>query len=712
MDYRFCYLITAGLFLAVWGFSQPERRVLHGRVIDADIGAPLVGAVVFESAYLSAGVVTDEQGQFMLPIMSNDSVVRLTASYLGYERLEWSLPWPPDNFVQVSLKATFGNLPSVLVRGERLIAETFRAQKIEKLDIYTNPIAKADPLLAVNTMPAATTTDESAAISLRGSSPTATAIFFNEVPIYDGGRFAQLNGIGTFSIFNTNLIDNVQVFPSNPPLEFGNTAAGLIAIQTEELVPSQSLVSLSVTMAGVGGQLLLPVGERSGLTLFSNYQPSYLLRKANPRAQLPSFSSGDGGVYWFYQPDSVTVIKLFNYSLIESYAVPFEHPSASFLFEQQRHRNFTVANYRRLFRLAALSINAGLNLDRFQFQGGNIQWLNRQFDYYFAVHYQRYGPKWSYKMGLSFDQRRSQSEGQFPLLSYALAAIHPNLPFAQVRTAPVHEAYTFGRYTLHKHWELGVGLRKNLPSLTEQNYWSGQCNMQWRPASAHRFVFSVGQYHRLNLLDMGNDQNWIESRQVVLDWQWRRSRWEWQTAAFQKWERVGTQQTTIRGAEAFGALRIPAKLETTLSLTVIDASVREGVEVFPAPFDMDYFVKWGLDYRFGIGWNVAASFLWRQGIYFQPVTESRFDSQWAVYEPIFAARANQQRLPDYKILNLSASRQISLSDRSNLILFANCNNLLDRRNARNVTYNHDYSISNYDWFSRRIIFVGGVFNFL
>ncbi len=712
MNNRIYFLIAVGLCLAAWGFAQPERRILQGRVTDAETGAPLVGAVVFERDYLSAGVVTDDEGQFILAIMSYDSILQITASYLGYEKLEWSLPWPPSGTLPLALKPSVGNLPSVLVRAERLIAETFRAQKIEKLDIYTNPIAKADPLLAVNTMPAATTTDESAAISLRGSSPAATAVFFNEVPIYDGGRFAQLNGIGTFSIFNTNLIDNVQVFPSNPPLEFGNTAAGLIAIQTDEMAPAQSLASLSITMAGVGGQLLMPVGKRSGLTLFGNYQPSYLLRMANPRAQLPSFQSGDGGVYWFYQPDSATVIKLFNYSLVESYTVPFEHPSASFDFEQQRRRNFTVANYRRLFQSAALSVNAGLNLDRLQFQGGNIRLLNRQRDFYFAVHYQRYGRRWSYKTGVSFDQRRSQAEGQFPMLSYALAPTHPSGTFNEARTAPVHEAYGFGRYTINKRWELGLGLRKNLPGFTPRDYWSGQFNAQWRPDQANRLVFSAGQYHRLNLPGMGSDGGWIDSRQIALDWQWQRDRWEWQAAVFQKWEHAGAQQTTIRGAEAFGAFRIPGKLETTLSLTIIDAAIQEEQEIFPAPFDLNYFVKWGLDYRFGLGWNVAASLLWRQGTYFQPVMGSRFDDRWAVYEPFFAARTNQQRLPDYAILNLSASRIFRLSDGANLITFVNCNNVLDRRNARSIAYNRDYSVSDYEWFSRRIIFVGGVFNFL
>jgi len=44
------------------------------------------------------------------------------------------------------------------------------------VEIYLNPSSKADPLLAVNSLPSATTLDESANISFRGRSPAETGI--------------------------------------------------------------------------------------------------------------------------------------------------------------------------------------------------------------------------------------------------------------------------------------------------------------------------------------------------------------------------------------------------------------------------------------------------------------------------------------------------------------------------------------------------------
>lgn len=702
------------LLLPVLAVGQNGRQIISGRVFDRQTGEMLPGAIVFDTSSMVSASITDHEGRFSLPVASTDTAAFLAVSYMGYQRLERLVRLPASDSLELPLQPVVNTLAEVAVVGERLIAEAFRVEKIEKLDIYTNPIAKADPLLAVNAMAASTTTDESAAISLRGSSPAATSVFFNEVPIYDGGRFAQLNGIGTFSIFNTNLVENVQVFPSNPPLEFGNTASGLIAIQTDEYIPSQRLASVSVTMAGLGGLVQLPASERSGLTLFANYQPSLLLQAANPQAlaQLPHFASGDGGGYWYFRPDSLTTIKLFNYTIAEEYQFRFNHPSASFLFEQQRRRNFTVANFRRLLRSSVLSVNAGLSFDRQQFKGGNLQWRSRQQDYYLAFNFQRFGQGWSYKLGLSADHRQSRGQGQFPLHAYALAESHPGASFSGTFSAPAYEAYFFGRYKLCPSLKLGLGLRKNLPWLTERDYWSGQVNTQWSPGKGHSFIFSLGQYHRLNLPGAGSDGGWVDSRQLALDWQWRMEKWELQSALFRKWETIGPQRVTIRGAEGFAAFRLPGSLETTFSFTIIDAQVQEGAELFPSEFDMDYFLKWGLDYRFGQGWNLGASFLWRQGVFYQPVVGSRFDDALAVFEPVFAPRTNQRRLPNYAILNLSASRIFPIGETANVIAFVNCNNLFDRQNISSINYNHDYSQEVYELFSRRLFFAGLMFNFL
>ena len=203
-----------------------ETVSISGRVLDAVTQESLPGANVYAlgpTGETAAAPTSRERSRS--PLRPTDS---LMVTFVGYQ--EQLVPADPTNPVLVVKMVAFApDMETVTVRASSLAAEEFSIKKIEQLEIYTNPNAKADPLLAVNSLPAATTLDESANISLRGSSPAQTGIFLNDVPVYDAVRFAQLNGIGTFSIFNASIIQALQVFPSNPPLEFGNTSAGLIS---------------------------------------------------------------------------------------------------------------------------------------------------------------------------------------------------------------------------------------------------------------------------------------------------------------------------------------------------------------------------------------------------------------------------------------------------------------------------------------------------
>ncbi len=212
---RILLTLLTSLCCSLVGGAQTSLMV-NGRVLDATTQEPLPGANVYALSDWRNGSSTNEQGKFSLAVATNDS---LMITFVGYQ--EQVIPVnaaKPD--LLVNMIAFAQDMETVTVEAPSLVAEEFSIKKIDQLEIYTNPNAKADPLLAVNSLPAATTLDESANISLRGSSPAETGIFLNDVPIYDAVRFAQLNGIGTFSIFNTSVIQQVQVFPSNPPLEY------------------------------------------------------------------------------------------------------------------------------------------------------------------------------------------------------------------------------------------------------------------------------------------------------------------------------------------------------------------------------------------------------------------------------------------------------------------------------------------------------------
>ena len=327
-------------------FSLAGQSIIDGKVIDAQNNEELPGANVFLQSDWSIGATTNENGTFQLKINKTIGNDTLIISYIGYK--ESFIPVKPGNSsITVKLEPFAELLGESVVTARRIIAEEFTVKQMKQMDIYLNPAAKADPLLAINAMPASTTTDESASISLRGSRPDETGIYLNDVPIYDAIRFSQLNGIGTFSIFNTDIIERMHVFAGNPPLEYGNTASGLVSLQTNNRIPTDPLNTLAISLANFGALTSRKLGDKTALVAFGNYQPSQIFTGLNQDAMrnLEDFSSFDLGFHIIHNLNSKLRFKLFNYSNMEGYTFNIRVPSYTGIFDMNKKRNFTIANF-------------------------------------------------------------------------------------------------------------------------------------------------------------------------------------------------------------------------------------------------------------------------------------------------------------------------------------------------------------------------------
>lgn len=701
------------LLLLCLHISLQAQQLVSGTVSSAADGAPLVGASIYPLTNVRQGTTTDSLGRFSL-IVADSVLVQLVISYTGYAEQVVQVQAGGQSVI-IELQPFSSELAEVGVTASRLVAEEFATERLNQLEIYTSPLAKADPLLAVNGLAAATTTDESASISLRGSSPLQTGIYLNNVPITDAVRFSQLNGIGTFSIFNTAILNRVDVFPGNPPIEFGNATAGAISLTTEQSVPKQSVHSVQATLAGLGISSVNPIGKKASLRLFGNYQPSGMLKAFNSESleQLQQFRSGDVGVQLSADLGSKYKLNLFNYSLSERYTFLSEHPSASLAYQQQRQRNFTVANISRDFGSSRLSFDHGSSVSSFGFGGGNLQLDNRQHELFFSLNYQRESGRFQYKTGLMHQNRYSSFVGRFPQFSYALAEKHPVVAAEGSSRAPISEQYFYGKYFISNSWVAGAGWRKNMfSSRYHPDYWSYQLNLT-HLRGPHKFIVSGGQYHSLQLPNSSGSALFTQQQQVSTDYSYKKGWFGFQTALFYKHEQQEELTQNIWGAEATVAVE-GKKLSGRVSATWIDAQLQSGSEGNstawqPGPYNLNYFLKSELRYKFARSWELAASGLLRQGTFYQPLLMASFNEPLQLYAPTFAAE--QSRLPNYAIVSLNVSRIIAISERMNAVAFAALSNVSNRQNVRGYSYSFDYSQRQPELFQQRTFFVGVVVNF-
>ena len=553
------------LLLLLASHSLSAQHSITGKVVDAETGDALLGAHVYLVNNWRNGAITDLEGTFSLDLISHDLGDSLIVSFVGFK--EMLVPLSEASLIEMSPMKVIGK--TVVVTAKPLIAEEFKYQQISKLEIYTNPAAKADPILAVNSLPSSTTTDESANISFRGSSPIETGIFMNNVPVYDAVRYSQLNGIGTFSIFNTAIIKGVTVFPGNPPIEFGNVTSGAISLQTDDNIVKGNTNSVGVSLANFGVSREQRINEKQSLKLFSNWQPSGPIKRLNAKAleNIQAFSSNDLGAYW-YGADERLSWKVLSYSNREGYKFNFEHPSFNGIFDQKKFRSFLVSTVTKPLQVGELTLNNGLSISKGNYSYSNVAFEVENKDLFVGLNYLFACPKYSIKTGINLDTRASSINGNFHMVGYALSEDHPTIRLDESSVFHTLESFAYFKYFVSDQLAIGWGGRKNIPS-DSLNYLSGQLNTSYT-IDRWSFTLGVGRYHKRGLLENIGAPFFSKSDQVSIDVKYQGSSYLLTLSLFDKRSEINSRGYHARGAELFADYRFSNKFSASGSVTYLN----------------------------------------------------------------------------------------------------------------------------------------------
>lgn len=702
-------LITR-LYLIILLFSSANFLVaqnLEGTIIDAENGEALIGANLFLSSDFSIGSQTDLDGHFSFKTTEKEG--QIIVSYIGYEDLIMDFK-TAENPLTIKMKPKPMTIETVVVKGNKLTGQVFAVEKINKLDIYLNPSAKADALIAVQSNAASTTVDETANISLRGSPASETGIFLNNVPINDVVRLDQSNGVGQFSIFNTNTIESVNVFASNPPLEFGNATSGVVALYTDDGLPEKAN-SVSVNLVGLGLSFTRHIKEKTAVGIFSNWNTPYLLKRVNPKSleDLSNFNTIDFGIYGIHQFNKNWQLKFFNYAISENYQYQVRFPAFSDAFQQEKQRNLSIINLIQQRENTRFEWNQGINFSKANYQVGNIDIDTKNFDYFSGLNYAWYPKNGSVKMGLNTNIHQIESEGTYPLYENGFSKEHPTFPFQNAEWVIIPEAFVYTKWTVLENFSIGVGGRFHPEFNNLENYQSYQLNLAYTLTENHHFITSIGEYHKFQLPNGERDQVLkLFSRQYSIDYQGIAKKWKWSTAIYQKNNERGDVPNLIKGAEVYTAFK-GTDLQASLSVASIQSTIKSGDFDYPSEHDLSYFLRAILKYNLANQWDIGLVYWQRQGRYYLPVSNSYFDEQSNTYAPIYAAQHEGLRIPDYKRLDVSISRVFPLPFGS-AIVYANGNNLLNTKNIRSYNYNSDYSEQFAEYLNQRVMFFGVILN--
>ena len=223
------------LLLLLWAplALKAQEVSLSGYLKDAANGEALIGATVYIPE-LHQGTVSNAYGFYSLTIPQGD--YEMHVSYIGYQTLNVQVEVNRNQTLDYSLQETSEEIAEVVVRGEAADANVERIEMgmaklpvktIQKLPAF---MGEVDIIKTIQLLPGIQSGGEaSSGLYVRGGGPDENLMILDEAPVYNASHL-----MGFFSVFNSNAINDIQVYKSGIPAQFGGKASSVIDIRQKD----------------------------------------------------------------------------------------------------------------------------------------------------------------------------------------------------------------------------------------------------------------------------------------------------------------------------------------------------------------------------------------------------------------------------------------------------------------------------------------------
>ena len=710
------YLILLFLLLASSG-SFAQKVQLKGYVCDKD-NCPLAGATVmlYRDSTRIAASTCDLNGMFVISAELLGSEV-LRVSFVGFQPRQVVITDLINRSdILVIMKEARVKLDNVTIKGTS-ISEDFAVKRLESIDIFLSPASSADPLKAISMLPASTNISESANVELRGSSGDRSIVMLNGVPIWKPVRNTQLNGIGNFSIFNTELIEQMKIYAGNPPLTIGNSIAGAVEIETPQKISSDN-IKLSLSLANFGLLMNKRISKKNFIQIYTNYQfsPIYLgLNKKNTDF-LKTFNTIDCGLNLHLSLTSKLKFNLYEYAIKEYYKADTEQYNYSSESQASSRRWFQVANlsFTSSRKNLVLELNNGVDICRSGYKFGVMDCSMLETRLYTSITLKHYSENFSFQAGLTNLYSQVKLNGIFPEYFYDYSKDASTVKEKNYLSNNSFEGFLYFKYIPTRNLLFSAAIRKNLPTGKQPDYISWQTSGRWNVTSDLSLLLSAGEYHTYNVPTYNNQSFTLHSsKQYSIDLTSQMSKYNFLLSAYVKNEHTRDyfiengeklqSKRIIKGIE-FSVSRLLGKFAIEGSYTFIDSHFQTGGKKFFSSNDLNYIIRAIVTYRTSSMWSVGLNFSAHPGLRYTPVKRgiNILDNIWF---PLYG-EYNSDKVSAYNSLDLTINKILMLRKKQ-LLFFLTVTNVFNKANKNYPVYNTDYSAINY-WenYQRRLIYMG------
>ena len=718
-------IIIAAISLTALHAQEKKTYRVNALVTDGQ-GQVLPYVNVFFKDGDYAGALSNDSGKAAFQTVFGGERT-LVASMIGYDAYEKKIQLPLAGIVKIILAEKSIELSEIQIEASAYTGGEGKVT-LTKIDVYTTPGGAADVFQSIKVLPGVTQTDETAAIPVRGGSPSENLILLNGATLSHPYHGENASGNGLFSIVETAVIKKLYFSSGAFSVKYSNALSGVLDIETENRI-SKNKFSLNANLVGVDGGLQRVLNDKLSLQVFGRRTSTALLFKLNK----PTFDVVE-------DPTSSNVTAILNYTysptgLIQWLGMTSGDAQAFDLTLQSNASRYRLQSNNQVSSLVWSDIihNKWVTKSSFTYSAYQNTWTfgnwgrdNREYDA---------KARWDNNYNVSTKtvvNFGTEFYGDFYNLDFVLPKRRGEFYTGadSVHITGKDHALNVGSYAEWQHkifnkWSASFGVRQDFHSLI------GRPTFDIRGALVHELTensflrFAAGTFHQnpnIILFDKqtGNrDLKAMEAKHFVVGYEKNIDVMQFKLEAYYKMyshlpledvaeNYVSRGRGYARGVDVFlkGTM---GRTTGWVSYGFIQTRRKELdiATVRPSIYDITHNLKVVTKNNLGKGFELSNTTRLATGRPFTPITGGAYDAVNQHWAPAYAQK-NSGRFPTYVRVDARVSKYIFFGTQRWLVLYVEGLNVFGKDNILDYKYSEDFSQRSeiQSYFSNRTVVMG------
>lgn len=323
---------------------------VKGHVKDLETDLPLPEVLIYDEL-TKTYVRTDAKGAYSIQLPGGENILHF--SYEGKEALDLQVDLRGSGVLDITMTEQVTLLQEAVISANSMQQHRTTSMGLETVNIKTvgkipSAFGEGDVMKAVLTLPGVKTVGEaSGGFNVRGGAADENLILFNENTIYNPSHL-----FGIFSSFNPDIVENVELYKSSIPAEYGGRLSSVMKVSSREGDPARIHAALGIGLLTSRAQLEGPLvkGKTTfvlgGRTTYSNWILNRLPKNSSYSGAQAGFYDINAGITHRFSPKDALSVSFYlaqdRFTLEDNVTNRYGNINASVIF---RHRDAGASSW-------------------------------------------------------------------------------------------------------------------------------------------------------------------------------------------------------------------------------------------------------------------------------------------------------------------------------------------------------------------------------